>query len=166
MRAGIALGSNVGDRLGNLRRARAEIAALHRGEEPMRCSRIYETEPVDCEPGTPFFLNAAVEIEFEGRPHELLASLRAIEKKFARGENRLRNAPRTLDLDIVFFGSFVLADPALTLPHPRMFERRFVLVPLADIHPELILPGQSETVAQLLAKLPREPRVTPAGSTF
>jgi 2-amino-4-hydroxy-6-hydroxymethyldihydropteridine diphosphokinase len=157
MRAGIALGSNVGDRLNNVRLARDQIRALHGGDEPMRCSRVYETEPVGCPPGTAPFLNAVIEIDFYGAPHELFAALRETEKKLGRTERRERNAPRTIDLDVIYFGDLLIETPELTLPHPRAHQRRFVLEPLRDIRPGLVLPGQRKTVAELLKELPPTP---------
>jgi 2-amino-4-hydroxy-6-hydroxymethyldihydropteridine diphosphokinase len=157
MRCCIALGSNLGDRLQNLRAAAARITTLAApGSEILR-SRVYETEPVGCEPGAAPFLNAVMEIDFPGSPDDLLAQIRAIERDMGRAERRPKNAPRTIDLDILCAGGLVLDSPHLTLPHPRMTTRRFVLAPLADIRPELILPGQEKTVAQLLDALPPEP---------
>ncbi|SRR5579862_1693805 len=138
MRCGIALGSNLGDRMENLRRAREALAALHQGGEPMLCSRVWETEPVDCPPGAAPYLNAAVEIEFAGDPATLLEALQAIERKSGRPDTRPRNAPRTLDLDALYAGDTVLESGEILLPHPRMHLRRFVLIPLRDIRPELV----------------------------
>jgi len=159
MRAGIALGSNVGDRLRNLQCARDELRTLHRDSTPFVCSKIYETEPVGCAPGTQSFLNAVVEMDFGGDANALWKSLREIETKLGRANARERNAPRSIDLDIVFFGELKINEPLLTIPHPRAHERRFVLQPLCDIGPFLILPGQTETVARLLEKLPPLPAV-------
>src|SRR5579862_2716715 len=98
MRCGIALGSNLGDRMENLRRAREALAALHQGGEPMLCSRVWETEPVDCPPGAAPYLNAAVEIEVGGDPATVQEALQAIERKSGQQEIRPHNTPRTLDL--------------------------------------------------------------------
>jgi 2-amino-4-hydroxy-6-hydroxymethyldihydropteridine diphosphokinase len=167
MRAGIALGSNVGDRLQNLRLARDRVIGLHCVGGPAKTSRIYETEPVGCEPETAPFLNAVMEVTFTiGQSDELLPELRAIERAMGRLEHQSRNAPRVIDLDLLYLDGLQMSNDVQTLPHPRMFERRFVLAPLADFCPDLILPGQSETVAQLLAKLPDEPRVVPTGLSF
>jgi 2-amino-4-hydroxy-6-hydroxymethyldihydropteridine diphosphokinase len=155
MFTGIALGSNVGDRLRHLRQARDDLASRH---GPVRCSRVYETEPVGCEPGTAAYLNAVVEIEYDGQPLMLLEELQAIEEGMGRPSRHPRNAPRTIDLDILYIGNLAFRSGELVIPHPQLHLRRFVLAPLCDIHPDLILPGQRETAAQLLSTLPAEPR--------
>ncbi|MGZ4985465.1 MAG: 2-amino-4-hydroxy-6-hydroxymethyldihydropteridine diphosphokinase [Chthoniobacterales bacterium] len=154
MRAGIAFGSNLGDRLTNLKTARQKVLDLPGVEKPMLISSVYETEPVDCEPGVGKFLNAVIEIGYAGAGETLLRELRKIEQAHGRSEAHKRNAPRTLDLDLLYFGGVSISQPALELPHPRMRDRRFVLQPLAEIRPDLVLPGDAETVAQMLAKLP------------
>lgn len=156
MKAGIGLGSNLDDRIGNLRRARDEVERL--GNDIL-CSRVYETEPVDCEPGAPKFLNAVLEIDYTSAPESLLAELRTIEHKLGRPGGHAKNISRTIDLDLLYFGSLQMNAPALKLPHPRLPLRRFVLEPLCDLHADLILPGQTKTVAQLLENMPMEPGV-------
>lgn len=151
MRGGIALGSNVGDRLTNLRRAFRALRQMHAGAaKDVLFSSVYETTPVDSAPGTACYLNAVVEIETDLLPMPLLRRLQQIERKMGRPSERPRNAPRTIDLDVLYLGNLVLNDPAITLPHPRFAQRGFVLVPLAEIVPDLVLPGQSKPVAQLL----------------
>ena len=157
MRCGIALGSNLGDRIAHLRAGQAALAKLHTGTEAPLLSPIYETEPVDCAPGTAPYLNAVMEIEFDREPMELLHALQQIERAQGRPAEHGHNAPRTLDLDLLYAGNRTLQSDELTLPHPRLTARRFVLVPLADIRPELILPGTQKTVAELLAGLPPSP---------
>ena len=159
MRCGIALGSNIGDRLAHLRAGQAAVAKLHTGPDTPLVSPIYETEPVDCTPGTVLYLNAVMEIEYAGRPAELFHELQRIERAQGRPTEHGHNTPRTLDLDLLYAGNVILNTPELTLPHPRLATRRFVLQPLADIRPELILPGTHQTVAQLLAGLPPAPGV-------
>ncbi len=156
MKTAVALGSNVGDRLQNLRSARDRIAALH---GPLACSKVYETEPVDCEPGTASYLNAVVGFDREVEPLALLDELLAIEAALGRPSRRPRNAPRLIDLDILFVGDLVLSNDRITIPHPRIRTRRFVLAPLCDLSPDLILPAECETLAALLAKLPDAPAV-------
>lgn len=156
MRAGIALGSNLGDRLENLRLARTELAKIF---GPVLCSKVYETDPVGCEPGCGAYLNAVVEIQYEGQPVLLLDQLQAIEAAMGRPSKRPRNAPRNIDLDILYVGNLTLSNEEIVIPHPRLHLRRFVLAPLCDIRPELVLPGRNESIAQLLAELPAEPAV-------
>ena len=154
MRTGIALGSNLGDRLGNLREARVALAAFHHGGAPMLSSKIWETEPIDSEPGAAPYLNAVVEIEFAESLATLLHGLQAIELRMGRPARRPRNAPRTVDLDVLYNGEMTFKTDEITIPHPRMHLRRFVLNPLCDIRPGLVLPGMRETVSELLAKAP------------
>lgn len=159
MRTGIALGANLGDRRANLSAGRDCVLALHDGDAPFGCSALYETEPVGCAPGTAAFLNAVIEIETTLEPLALLQKLRDGERRSGRGEERAKNSPRELDLDVLYAGQTRLDSPALVLPHPRIASRRFVLQPLSDIAPDLVLPGQTATVAQLLSSLPPEPAV-------
>jgi 2-amino-4-hydroxy-6-hydroxymethyldihydropteridine diphosphokinase len=152
-RVGIALGSNLGDRLANLHAARDALREIAAPGEPFLQAAIYQTEPLHCPPGSPFFYNTVVEIAFEGDPHSLLESTRSIEKSLGRCAPAGRNAPRVIDVDLLYFGDCVIDTPALTLPHPRLVERRFVLQPLAGIRPELVLPGQARDIAGLLENL-------------
>lgn len=152
MRVGVALGSNLGERLANLRNARKDIAALSGALPPMRSSAIYETEPVGCEKGAGKFLNAAIEFGYAGDAPELLRQLAAIEKLWGRPGAHPKNVSRTIDLDLLYFGELEIATADLQLPHPRIAEREFVLRPLADIRPDLILPKQSKTVSALLVR--------------
>lgn len=153
MRAGVALGSNLGERLANLRNARRDIAGLRNVLPPMRTSAVYETEPVGCEKGAAKFLNAAIEFGYAGEARELLSALAAIEKLLGRSATRARNVSRTMDLDLLYFGELEIETAELQLPHPRIAEREFVLRPLADIRPDLVLPRQTEPVAALLLQL-------------
>ena len=154
MRAGVALGSNLGERLAHLRNARKEIAALNCALPPLRCSAIYETEPVNCEKGAAKFFNAALEFGYSGRPEELRRELAAIERILGRPATHERNVSRPIDLDLLYFGELVIETAELRLPHPRIVDREFVLRPLADIRPDLVLPEQTEAVAVLLRRLP------------
>lgn len=153
MRTGIALGSNLGDRRAQLRMARDQILRLPGVSPPILSSALYETEPVDCEPGAKKFLNGVMEIGFDGNAVEFLHELRAIEVAFGRQRDHARNASRTLDLDLLYVGDQVIKRAELQLPHPRMPARRFVLAPLADIQLDLILPKQTEPVRILLERL-------------
>lgn len=153
MNFGIALGSNLGDRTENMRRGIELLMARVPGIRLNASAQVYETEPVDCAPGTQAFLNTVIEVSADCAPHELHSHLKAIEQALGRPEQRARNSPRTLDLDLLYADDAVSDDPVLTLPHPLMHLRRFVLEPLADIRPELVLPGQKVSVAELLAGL-------------
>ncbi len=156
MRTGLALGSNLGGRLTHLRAARREIMALENVGEPVMASRVYETEPVGTETDAGAFLNAVIEVEFTGEPAALLEGLQAIEAKLGRPTRHPRNASRTIDLDILYIGDLAIHGEGIAIPHPRLHLRRFVLAPLADICPRVILPGQVKCVAELLEEL-RDP---------
>ena len=153
MRAAVALGSNLGNRLDNLRVARQQIYGLTDIQPPVLSSAIYETDPVDCEPEAPKFLNAVVEFGYDGDPLQLLKKLRSVEGALGRPREHARNVSRKIDIDLLYIGDTKINDRELELPHPRMHLRKFVLQPLADIRPELILPQQAKTVRELLAQL-------------
>jgi 2-amino-4-hydroxy-6-hydroxymethyldihydropteridine diphosphokinase len=153
MRTAIALGSNLGDRLAHLRSGRDRVLQIPGVSSPILISRIYETEPVGSGPDAGAYLNAVMEINFDGQPIELLEALQQIEAEHGRPSKRPRNAPRTLDLDILYVGNLTLSNEEVVIPHPRLHQRRFVLAPLADIRPELILPGQHHPIEKLLADL-------------
>ena len=161
MRCGIALGSNIGDRMAHLRAARSALESLHQGEIAPLVSPVYETEPVDCKPGDASYLNAVMEIETDLEPGALLHALQQIERSMGRPTQHERNAPRTLDLDLLFAGNLILQSAELTLPHPRIATRRFVLQPLADLRPGLVLPNADRPVTALLSTLPLSPAVIP-----
>ncbi len=153
-RAGIALGSNLGDRLQHLRQAVAMLQELAVPGEEFLTTLVYRTEPMHCPEGSPDFYNTVVEMEFARTAPELLAATRRIESAMGRVRGDERNAPRIIDLDLLYFGDEQWATEDLELPHPRIGDRRFVLQPLADIRPDLVLPGEFETVAEMLAELP------------
>ena len=153
MRTGIALGSNIEPRFAHLRAARRRIDFLHAGPDPVLCSKVYETSPVECPPGSPFFLNAVLELFIREEPYEIFKKLQSIEQALGRRPSATRNSPRVIDIDLLYCGNIVIATPGLTLPHPRIANRLFVLRPLADIRPELILPTFSRTVEDLLREL-------------
>ncbi len=160
MRAGIALGSNIEPRLLNLQTARRRIFALHAGNVPVACSKVYETSPVDCPPGTQPFLNAVLEITSDLSPEILHQNLQAIERDLGRPESRERNSPRTIDLDLLYCANLVLDSPALTLPHPRIAQRQFVLVPLRDIRPTLVLPKFTKNIEELVQACRSDEKLT------
>jgi 2-amino-4-hydroxy-6-hydroxymethyldihydropteridine diphosphokinase len=153
MRTGVAIGSNLGDRLENLRAVRRRIIELAEVQPPVLSSAIYETEPINCEPGASRFLNAVVEFDYEGDPVQLLEQLVRIEESLGRKRDHPKNVSRIIDIDLLYCGDSRIDNERLRLPHPRMHLRRFVLQPLADIRPGLVLPGQRKTVAELLVEL-------------
>ncbi len=155
-RFGIALGSNLGDREANLKRGLQMLVERIR-PSLVTAGGIYETEPVDCAPGTQAFLNTVVELEAAVSPRELHEHLQAVEQAMGRPALREKNSPRPLDLDLLYAGDFVSGDPVLIVPHPRLHLRRFVLQPLADIRPGLVLPGHSRSIAEHLAGLKDDP---------
>ena len=150
----VALGSNVGDSARIIRETVRRLADLADGR--LRKSSLWQTTPVDCPPGSPRFLNAvAAFVPQRGEsPESLLAKLQAIEREFGRQPRKVKNEPRPLDLDLIAFGTEVRSKPELTLPHARAQQRRFVLQPLNEIAPDLVLPGHSKTIARLLSEQP------------
>jgi 2-amino-4-hydroxy-6-hydroxymethyldihydropteridine diphosphokinase len=146
----LSLGSNLGDRAAHLQRALVELAAA--GIEPVRVSPFYQTEPVDYRP-QPWFMNCVVEAKTEWLPLRLLSALQNIERKVGRRRG-VPKGPRTIDLDILFYDNAVVRAPALTIPHPRMEERKFVLVPLAELAPDFRHPVTRKTVREMLSETP------------
>jgi len=153
MRTAVALGSNLADRLGNLHAAREAILDFSNVSPPIISSAIYETEPVDCEPGAGKFLNAVVEFEYRGDPATLLEQLIAIEEALGRKRDHPKNISRIIDIDLLYCGDRKIENKRLQLPHPRIHLRKFVLKPLADIRADLVLPGRKKTVSELLTDL-------------
>ena len=143
----IALGSNLGDRAGNLRLAREQIEAPDL--RVLRASSIYETAPRDVE-DQPWFLNQVIECETDLFPRQLLGRLQKIERAMGR-KRTIVKGPREIDLDILLFGNAVVKIPELEIPHPRLAERRFVLEPLAELIPDKKHPGTRRTVREMLA---------------
>ncbi len=157
-RVGIALGTNLGNRLTLLRDARTLLRNLTDKDSHYLQAPIYQSVPVDCTEGTPDFFNTVIEIEYIGKPHDLLAKTQGIEIKLGREavQARNRNAPRVIDIDILYFGNEIIRDDDLIIPHPRLTYRRFVLKPLNDIRPNLILPGDDVTISEHFQHLESE----------
>jgi 2-amino-4-hydroxy-6-hydroxymethyldihydropteridine diphosphokinase len=150
----VALGANLGDSAGTVRRAMGRLEELSAG--PLLRSSLWQSTPVECPPGSPVFVNAVVGLTPRAgeTPDSLLTKLQALEREFGRRAKKVLNEARPLDLDLIAFRGEVRHSDLLVLPHPRAHKRRFVLQPLAEISPDLILPGQRKTVAELLEMLP------------
>lgn len=157
---GLSLGSNLGDRLAALREARDSIAAIA-GVELVAQSPAYETEPVDVSAAYRdlAFLNAVLILRCSLDLRDFSQRLHAVEAEMGRRRTGDRNAPRPIDIDVIYAGQRVIEDEDLRLPHPRARERRFVLQPLADVRADLLLPGEKVSVRQLLLALPGKPGV-------
>lgn len=147
------MGSNLGNRLTNLREGRDLLLNLMPQGTQYLQAPIYISEPVNCPPESPDFFNSVVEIDYIGTPHHLLEAVQGIEYHIGRVAVSQINAPRILDLDLLYFDDVVMDADVLTLPHPRLIYRRFVLQPLADIRPDLILPGDVTTIGEHLRQL-------------
>jgi 2-amino-4-hydroxy-6-hydroxymethyldihydropteridine diphosphokinase len=150
----IALGSNLGDSATIIRTAFAQLEKLLAA--PLRKSSLWQTTPVDCPPGSPPFVNAALALVPlpDETPESLLSKLQAMEKEFGRKPKLVLNEARPLDLDLIAFGNEVRNTSDLILPHPRAHLRRFVLQPLSEVAPEFVLPGHTRTVREFLEALP------------
>jgi 2-amino-4-hydroxy-6-hydroxymethyldihydropteridine diphosphokinase len=149
----LSLGSNLGDRAANLRHAIRRLETLG---SILAISSFYETEPVDVEQPQPWFVNCAAELETELSPQQLLAATLALEQSMGR-KRREKKGPRIIDIDIVLFDGLIVNTPELTIPHPAMHHRRFVLAPLAEIAPNALHPEIKRTVHDLLSELPPDP---------
>ena len=149
----VALGSNLGNPAEILCDAMIQLQQF--STDPLQRSSLWLSTPVHCPPGSPRFVNAVVALAPlpDETPETLLEKLQAIERDFGRLPKRILNEPRPLDLDLIAFGAEVRAGEHLTLPHPRAHLRRFVLQPLSEIAPTLILPRQAKPVCQLLTEL-------------
>jgi 2-amino-4-hydroxy-6-hydroxymethyldihydropteridine diphosphokinase len=145
----LSLGSNLGDREANLR---AAIEKLKEIGNPVAVSSFYETEPVDVG-AQPWFMNCAVKLDTEKMPRQLIAAILSLEQEMGRSRKQ-KKAPRTIDIDILLFGSSIIEIPSLTVPHARMQERRFVLEPLAEIAPDVRHPVFKRTIREIRDALP------------
>lgn len=159
MEIGLALGSNMGDRLNNLKQARDKIGRI-KDVVIVAQSPVYETEPVDMAPefmGASFF-NAVLITECHIDLSTLLQLCSEIERQAGRPPDRRRNEPRVIDIDIIYAGRSVIHNDSLMVPHPRWKSRRFVVQPLADVRPDLVMPNETQSVSDILKLLPEAPR--------
>ena len=156
MKAFIGLGSNLGERESMIRLALDDLARLPQ-TVLVRASSLYDTEPVG-EVDQPNFLNAVAQIDTELTARQLLWNLQLIEKRLGRVRTQ-RWGPRTIDLDLLLYGSLVVDEPDLKVPHPELAQRSFVLVPLVELDPLLVHPGTGETLLSHLSKLNTRPPV-------
>jgi 2-amino-4-hydroxy-6-hydroxymethyldihydropteridine diphosphokinase len=145
----LSLGSNMGDRAGNLR---ATVDRLRDFGEVVAVSSLYETEPVEFT-AQPWFLNCAVELDTERTPHELMAGILEIEQQMGRQRTQ-KKGPRSIDIDILLFGNLTVDTTGLTVPHPALHQRRFVLEPLAEIASGVRHPQLKQTIRELRDALP------------
>lgn len=154
---GLSLGSNLGDRLGHLREALRRILAKGQADLLAKAP-VYETEPVGVKPEYAHlsFLNTVVVIRSRRPAKDWLPLLQEIERSMGRVRGGDRNAPRPVDVDILYAGNEFIDSAGLSVPHPRWAGRRFVVQPLADIVPNLVLPGQRKTVREVLKSLPAD----------
>ncbi len=161
MEYGLSLGSNLGNRLAFLKKARIRISQIS-GVSEVQQSSVYETAPVGVRPEYEdlAYLNAVLVVTATLPPDAMLDAIHAIEDDLGRARTEDRCAPRPIDIDILFAGDTMSDDDDLTLPHPRWAKRRFVVKPLADVRPDRVLPGDHKTVAEILSALPSEPEVT------
>jgi 2-amino-4-hydroxy-6-hydroxymethyldihydropteridine diphosphokinase len=146
----VGLGANLGDREQTLRRA-VELLGAEEGVDVVAVSALRETDPVGLV-DQPRFLNGVAEIETRLAPRELLETLLRLERELGRVRDGVRWGPRTVDLDLLVYGDEEIDEPGLHVPHPRLHERRFALEPLAELDPELVIPGRG-TVSDLLTGL-------------
>ena len=148
----LAFGTNKGDSGAAIELALKGLA--DGGFRVWKVSPVYETEPVDCEPGTPPFVNGVIAGIWSGTPSELLTLCQSLERRAGRPEKHSSRQARELDLDIILFGVEIIHTERLTIPHPRAAQRAFVLVPLHDLAPDAVFSDCGKTVHQLLAELP------------
>ncbi|MCF0119992.1 MAG: 2-amino-4-hydroxy-6-hydroxymethyldihydropteridine diphosphokinase [Oscillospiraceae bacterium] len=151
----LSLGANLGNARETLKKALSDIASVN-GISDVKTSSFYGTEPIDS--SGPDYVNCACSLETTLEPEALLDALQAIENTHGR-TRPYKNAPRTLDIDIVLIGNRVIGTPRLTVPHPRMHLRAFVLAPLLELNPDIAVPGLKESPRELLPALIKQQRI-------
>jgi 2-amino-4-hydroxy-6-hydroxymethyldihydropteridine diphosphokinase len=161
MEIALSFGSNQGDRLRHLCEARARVVALP-GVRLLAAAPVYETDPVEVaeEFRGQSFLNSVLIVDCSGGLHPFSTAMHAIEDAMGRVRAADRNAPRVIDIDIIYAGADHRSESQLQVPHPRWQQRRFVVQPLADVRPDAVLPGESCSVRAVLQGLPEVPRAT------
>ena len=159
----VALGSNLGNSKELILQAMQRLQNF--SDQPIGRSSLWQTTPVDCPPGSPLFVNATIALipHSDETPESLLVKLQQLEKEFGRQTKKVLNEPRPLDLDLIAFKDEIRSTSTLTLPHPRAHQRQFVLAPLNEIAPDLILPGQRSSVTTLLSELHSDERLLKLG---
>jgi 2-amino-4-hydroxy-6-hydroxymethyldihydropteridine diphosphokinase len=158
----LSLGSNIGDRAGNIRRALELLGEA--GVEVCRLSSYYKTEPVDFRPQR-WFVNCVAEVATGLMPLQLLKALQAVERSLGRHPG-IAKGPRPIDIDILLYENVVVRSPALTIPHQRLSERRFVLIPLRELAPQIRHPVSKRTVLEMLQDTPDSSRVVRLRAEF
>jgi len=162
MEIGLCLGANLGDRLLQLQTAKKQIISAGKISFVTQ-SPVYETEPVDVPAmdADMFFLNAVLIVETLHKAPELLSLFKSIERQMGRAPDSLpKNTRRPIDIDIIYADNLRIELEDVTVPHPRWFKRRFVVQPLSDVRPDLVIPGQTTTVNEILRNLPDKHQVT------
>lgn len=160
MKAYLSLGTNEGDRISNLNGAIRLLRALD-GVKVKKSSSAYRTEPVDVPFPEEDYFNIALQIETSLPLQRLLCEIHHIEEALGRIRGAVAHAPRPIDIDIIAYGDIQVSSPGLTVPHPEAAKRRFVMLPLAEISPGLVLPGETKSVSEILKGLPERPYVVP-----
>ena len=161
MEIGLSLGANLGNRLLQLQTAKKQIIAL-KGVSFVVQSPVYETEPVEVSPDDCelYFLNAVIIIETALPMPGLIARFQSVEHELGRSPARKPNASRLMDIDVIYADNLRVESEHITVPHPRWFKRRFVVQPLSDVRPDLVIPAQTTTVREILRNLSDKHRVT------
>ncbi|MCX6665541.1 MAG: 2-amino-4-hydroxy-6-hydroxymethyldihydropteridine diphosphokinase [Euryarchaeota archaeon] len=151
----LSLGSNMGDKEDNIRNA---LKLIEDVDEIKKVSPLYQTEPIGFKDQS-YFLNCVIEVQTNSTPEQMLLFLKSIEQKLGR-TNTVKNGPRTIDIDILLYDDFCIKNDDMVIPHPRLHERLFVLIPLMDVNPDVIHPLLKKTVRELFDAIQHEEMVT------